>query len=263
MEWGIFVLALSLGSLYTVHADCAKWCSTCNSMLDNSVKSLTCTLECEGVALTVGEWERCDKALWLYNSDPLGFVDKVLGAPVPDEDEAKAKSVESFAGNQRHGPAKRYGGFMKKVYKTRVNGQKLARENGYGKGQDLKYGGFLQKFGERDASDLERSFQELETATENALAENEEDGPPAVELKRYGGFMKGFGYKRSAELTDEDYPNVELQKRYGGFMRRIGRPRYKWDNQKRYGGFLRRNFRVSVRSDDGKSNDYTEQASDL
>ncbi|XP_078275470.1 proenkephalin-B [Rhinoraja longicauda] len=262
MEWGVFALALSLGSLYTVNADCAKWCSACNSVLDSSVKSLTCTLECEGVVLTVDEWERCDRALWLYNSDPSGFVDKALGAPIPGEDETK--SVESFAGNQLHGPAKRYGGFMKKVGKTRVNGQALlARENDDGgKGQNLKYRGFLQKFGVRDASDSERSSQELATATENQLAENE-DGPHAVELKRYGGFMKGFGDKRSTELTDEEYPNVELQKRYGGFMRRIGRPRYKWDNQKRYGGFLRRNFRVSVRSDDGKSNDYTEETSDL
>ncbi|XP_062887061.1 proenkephalin-B [Mobula hypostoma] len=254
MEWSVIVLALSLGSLYTVRADCTKWCSACNLVLDSSIKSLTCTLECEGVVLSTDEWEKCDRALQLYNSDPLGIVDKVSSDPATEENELERLEVLTRQQNN----AKRYGGFMKKIDKSRVYAQALAQENAFNKDQNRKYGGLMKKFNARDSSEL----QDLETAMENIPAENG-DIPPTEELKRYGGFMKGYGYKRSEELANEENQNVELQKRYGGFMRRIGRPRYKWDNQKRYGGFLRRNFRVSLRSDDGEANDYSDEASDL
>ncbi|XP_041061168.1 proenkephalin-B [Carcharodon carcharias] len=258
MEWSVFVLLLSLSSLHTVHANCADRCSTCNSVLDSSIKPLTCTLECEGVVLSTNEWEKCDKTLHSYRLDLFGIVDEALADSSLDEKEDE--SAEAFLGKQHKSLVKRYGGFMKKIDKSRINAKQLAQQNSY-KGQNLKYGGFLQKFGERGATEIEKNSQELAAAMENLLEKN--DIPSTQELKRYGGFMKGFGYKRSAELRDEENQDVELQKRYGGFMRRIGRPRYKWDNQKRYGGFSRRHFRVSVRSDDGDVNDYSEEGSDL
>ncbi|XP_069739794.1 proenkephalin-B [Narcine bancroftii] len=254
MEWSLVVLAFSLGSLCTVHADCARWCSVCDLVLDSSLKPRICTLECEGMLLSSDEWGKCDRELQLYNSDLLGVIDKVLVDPVSEE--------EAFTGRQHNGFGKHFGGFVNKVEKNRVYAQALAQENAYNKDKNLKRGGFLQMFDERDASESERSSQELETTMENLLAENG-DIPPTEELEHNGGFRKVFGFKRSAELTDEENRNVELQKRYGGFMRRIGRPRYKWDNQKRYGGFLRRNFRVSLRSDDAKPNDYSKEALDL
>ncbi|XP_078092240.1 proenkephalin-B [Mustelus asterias] len=257
MEWSMFVLVLFLSSLHRVRTDCANWCSTCNSVLDSSIKPLTCTLECEEVVLSTTEWEKCDKALHSYKFDLLGIVDETLADSGADGKEDE--SVEALLGKQHNSLVKRYGGFLKKIDKSRINAKQLAQHNAY-KGQNLKHGGFLQKFGERGATELES--QELTAAMENLLEKNS-DFPSAQELKRYGGFMKGFGYKRSAELGDEENQDMELQKRYGGFMRRIGRPRYKWDNQKRYGGFLRRHFRVSVRSDDADANDYSEEGSDL
>uniref|UniRef100_UPI00398EE590 proenkephalin-B n=1 Tax=Pristiophorus japonicus TaxID=55135 RepID=UPI00398EE590 len=260
MEWSVFVLVLSLTSLHTVHADCANRCSACNSVLDSSIKPLTCTLECEGIVLSTNEWEKCDKALHSYNPDLLGIVNEALADPGTDGKEDE--SSEALLGKQRSSLVKRYGGFMKKIDKSRLYAKALAQQNAYNKGRNLKNRGFLKKFGTRDATELEKSSNELSVATEDLLEENS-DNPTTQELKRYGGFMKGFGYKRSAELDDEENQEMELQKRYGGFMRRIGRPRYKWDNQKRYGGFLRRHFRVSVRSDDGDASDYSEEVSDL
>ncbi|XP_067856917.1 proenkephalin-B [Heptranchias perlo] len=261
MEWTVFVLMLSLSSLHTVHADCANQCSACNSVLDSSIKPLTCTLECEGIMLSTKEWEKCDKALHPYNPDLLGIVEEALTDPGTNEKEDG--KAEALLGKQHSSLVKRYGGFMKKIDKSRFYAKALAQQNAYNKGRNLKkYRGFLKTFGERDAPELEKNSQELAAITENLLEENS-DIPAAQELKRYGGFMKGFGYKRSADLGDEENQDMELQKRYGGFMRRIGRPRYKWDNQKRYGGFLRRHFRVSVRSDEDDANDYSEEVSDL
>ncbi|XP_072370872.1 proenkephalin-B [Scyliorhinus torazame] len=259
MKWSVFVLVLFVSSLHRVRADCANWCSTCNSVLDSSIKPLTCTLECEGVVLSTNEWESCDKALHSYKLDLFGIVDEALADPGTDEKEDQ--SAEALLGKQHDSFVKRYGAFLKKIDKSRINAKQLAQQNGY-KGQNLKHGGFVQKFGERGATELTEDSRELTAAMENLLEKNN-DIASTQELKRYGGFMKGFGYKRSAELDDEENQDMELQKRYGGFMRRIGRPRYKWDNQKRYGGFLRRHFRVSVRSDDGDANDYSEEGSDL
>ncbi|XP_048406508.1 proenkephalin-B [Stegostoma tigrinum] len=259
MEWSVFVLVLSFSPLHTVHADCANWCSTCNSVLDSSIKPLTCTLECEGVVLSTNEWEKCDKAFHSYKPDHFGIVNEDLLDLGTDEKEDE--SAEAHFGKPHNSLVNHDGGFMKKIDKSRIYAKQLAQQNGYN-GQNLKYGGILHKFDERDATELEKNSQELEAAVENLL-EKSSDSPNIQELKRYGGFMKGFGYKRSAELGDEENQNMELQKRYGGFMRRIGRPRYKWDNQKRYGGFLRRHFRVSVRSDDGDANDYSEENSDF
>ncbi|XP_067904896.1 proenkephalin-B [Heterodontus francisci] len=260
MEWSVFVLVVSLSSLHNVHADCANRCSACNSVLGSSIKPLTCTLECEGIVLSTNEWEKCDQALHSYKPDLVGIMAEALADPSTDVKEDE--SAEALLGNQHSSLVKRYGGFMKNIDQSKIYAKALAQENAY-KGQKLKYGGFLQKFGERDATELEKNSQELAATMENLELEKSSDIPTTQELKHYGGFMKGFGYKRSAELGDEENKDMELQKRYGGFMRRIGRPRYKWDNQKRYGGFLRRHFRVSVRSDDGDASDYSEEVSNL
>ncbi|KAG9352984.1 hypothetical protein JZ751_017560 [Albula glossodonta] len=114
----------------------------------------------------------------------------------------------------------------------------------------LKYGISVRKLLQRDIPEIEEDSQQEDGASEDELAVFNDD-TPLDEVKRYGGFLRKFGPKRTDRSAEEN-SEEELQKRYGGFMRRI-RPKLKWDNQKRYGGFLRRHFKISVRSDEEPS----------
>lgn len=111
-----------------------------------------------------------------------------------------------------------------------------------------KYGESLSKLGERDVPSITGDEEGEGIAAENETGLYDND-LPLNEVKRYGGFLRKFGPKRS---DVDDAGRQVLQKRYGGFMRRI-RPKLRWDNQKRYGGFLRRHFKISVRSDEEPS----------
>ncbi|XP_007909909.1 proenkephalin-B [Callorhinchus milii] len=259
MQWNVLVLVFTLTSLHTARADCTSQCSVCSSVLDSSIDPLICTLECEGVELSAREWERCEKALHTYKLDILGNDNEAF--TIPNAEEKEGESEEALLGKQYGNLLKPYGSFLRKLDKNRLYAKALAQHDTNDKGRvPKKYREYLKKFGERSVPVLEKGSRELTDATED-LSEENGDGPEPQE--RYGGFTKGFGYKRRAEPGDGENQDVaDLQKRYGGFMRRVGRPRFKWDNQKRYGGFLRRHFRVSVRSDDD-ADAYSEEVSDL
>lgn len=196
----------------------------------------TCTLECEGVVPSTSTLDRCEKALQEL-SDELADLN-------PDAD---AEDLQEQASNL----VKRYGGFIKRIDKNKKKFFASPwKENAILKGLFAKkYGDSLSKLGERDVPSITEDDE-----GEDATAENEtgvyDNDVPLNEVKRYGGFLRKFGPKRS-NFVDNTSPQV-LQKRYGGFMRRI-RPKLRWDNQKRYGGFLRRHFKVSVRSDEEPS----------
>lgn len=244
MEWYVLVLMLSLPTLS--QADCSAQCLRCAQQipdLDTAVNRLTCTLECEGAVLSSGTLDRCEKALQEL-SDELADID-------PDDDgERSALNAEDLQ-DKAYNLVKRYGGFIKRIDK---NKNKIFaspwKENAILKGLFAKkYGESLSKLSERDVPSFTEDDEgdDITAENETGLYDNE---VPLNEVKRYGGFLRKFGPKRS-DLVDNTSRQV-LQKRYGGFMRRI-RPKLRWDNQKRYGGFLRRHFKISVRSDEEPS----------
>ncbi|KAJ6655881.1 hypothetical protein lerEdw1_004651 [Lerista edwardsae] len=182
-----------------------------------------------------------------------------------DEEEKADTEVTLSPWALHAGPAKRYGGFMKKLDKNKIFS--LFHENAHAKGgMSKKYGGFFRKIGERAASEVGAEEEYPATLETGELGDQEEDpekGLPKDERKRYGGFLRKYP-KRSSEVAaaEDDGQGLEdLHKRYGGFMRRI-RPKLKWDNQKRYGGFLRRQFKVTTRSEEEPSA-YSGEVSDL
>ncbi|XP_062316139.1 proenkephalin-B [Osmerus eperlanus] len=245
MEWYALVLILSLSS--SIQADCTSQCLKCAQEIfntDEPISSLTCTLECEATLLNSDELEKCGKILQARAVDLTEFSEDNTGArsaPEGEEEEVANK-------------VKRYGGFIKRIDK---NKNKIFtspwRENAVFKGAfPKKYEDLLEKFAERDLSEFSEDDQGGSVASENEKGVYNDDAA-INEVKRYGGFLRKFGPKRSNSM--EEGRQVELQKRYGGFMRRI-RPKLnnlKWDNQKRYGGFLRRHFKISVRSDEEPS----------
>ncbi|KAK7129372.1 hypothetical protein R3I94_017548 [Phoxinus phoxinus] len=244
MEWYVLVLMLSLPTLS--EADCSAQCLRCAQQipdLDTAANRLTCTLECEGAVPSSGTLDRCEKALQEL-SDELADID-------PDDDgERSALNAEDLQ-DKPYNLVKRYGGFIKRIDK---NKNKIFaspwKENAILKGLFAKkYGESLSKLSERDVPSLTEDDEgdDITAENETGLYDNE---VPLNEVKRYGGFLRKFGPKRS-DLVDNTSRQV-LQKRYGGFMRRI-RPKLRWDNQKRYGGFLRRHFKISVRSDEEPS----------
>ncbi|KAM9785860.1 proenkephalin-B [Neosynchiropus ocellatus] len=190
MEWYVLVLMLSLP--HCVHPECSPQCQRCSD-------PLPCSAECE-------EW--CSRS-------PLQ-ADFSQDEAAEDEERQQADLV------------KRYGGFIKKLGKSR--NKVLGSPNDVLKPELVSdaYAELLKRLESRDAPEdsEERTLRQL--------------------VKRYGGFLRKFApkTKRSSEMEEPG----GLQKRYGGFMRRI-RPKLnnlKWD--KRYGGFLRRQFKISVRS---------------
>lgn len=211
-------------------------CKSCNFYFQESLFFLqTCTLECEGAVPSTGTSDRCENALQEL-SDEFTDLDPDTGG----EPQEKPSDL-----------VKRYGGFIKRIEK---NKNKLFaspwKENAILKGLFAKkYGESLSKLSERDVPSITEDDE-----GEDGTADNETgvyDNDVALnEVKRYGGFLRKFGPKRTS-FVDNTSPQV-LQKRYGGFMRRI-RPKLRWDNQKRYGGFLRRHFKISVRSDEEPS----------
>lgn len=191
----------------------------------------TCTLECEGADAL----DKCEQILRKL-SDEL----------------SELTIEEERSDEERQAPSnlvKRYGGFIKRIDKNKNKLFAPWKENAVLKGLFAKkYGDAISKLGERDVPSItaEEEGEDISAENQTGLYDND---VPLNEVKRYGGFLRKFGPKRSAE---DDASRQVLQKRYGGFMRRI-RPKLRWDNQKRYGGFLRRHFKISVRSDEEPS----------
>ncbi|NXL36618.1 PDYN protein, partial [Glaucidium brasilianum] len=222
-------LAFCLSLATAASADCVTQCSLCATQTRgaaSSVQPLLCLRECQGSALPGPEWETCRKALALLA--PLVALAEGTD-PSPLEEDEDELEQELGPGELLPAPAKRYGGFMKKMAKGKLLA--LLRENAHSKGGlSKKFGGFDRKLGERAAP---------------------EDYPGPA----------GAGDEEPTGAGPEGQELAELHKRYGGFMRRI-RPKLKWDNQKRYGGFLRRQFKVTTRSEEDPSA-YSGEVSDL
>ncbi|XP_015737477.1 proenkephalin-B [Coturnix japonica] len=222
MAQQVLALVLCLSLAATASADCATQCSLCTNQArgtESSIQPLMCLWQCQGSSPPGAEWESCRKALALL-APLVALAEGTEGTdPSPAEVEDEAEPEQDPSPEELPlAPAKRYGGFMKKLAKGRL--LSLLRDNTHSKGSlSKKSGGFSHNPGER-------------AAPENypGLGEGEEP--------------EGAGAE-GQELA-------ELHKRYGGFMRRI-RPKLKWDNQKRYGGFLRRQFKVTTRSDEDPS----------
>ncbi|XP_054701215.1 proenkephalin-B isoform X2 [Grus americana] len=222
-RWAL-ALALCLSLAMVVSADCMTQCSLCAAQTrgaDSSIWPLMCLRECQGSSPPGPEWETCRKALALLV--PLvALAEGTDPSPQEAEEDEAEQEQELGPGELPLAPAKRYGGFMKKMAKGKL--LSLLRENAHSKGGlSKKFGGFGRKPGERAAP---------------------EDYP--------GPEPAGDGGEEPTGAGSEGQELAELHKRYGGFMRRI-RPKLKWDNQKRYGGFLRRQFKVTTRSDEDPS----------
>ncbi|XP_053937484.1 proenkephalin-B isoform X2 [Cuculus canorus] len=225
-------LALCLSLAATASANCATQCSLCTAQTrdtESSIQPLMCLQECQGSSPPGPEWDTCRKALALLA--PLVAVAEGTDPSSREAEEDEAELEQELGPNELPAPAKRYGGFMKKMAKGKLLA--LLRENAHSKGSlSKKFGGFGRKLGERAAP------------------------------KDYlGPWPVGDGSEEPTGAGVEGQELAELHKRYGGFMRRI-RPKLKWDNQKRYGGFLRRQFKVITRSDEDPSA-YSGEVSDL
>ncbi|KAI4877189.1 hypothetical protein NFI96_028670 [Prochilodus magdalenae] len=244
MEWYVLVLVLSLPSLS--QAGCSEQCLRCVqqisdqtsqiSDLNSPLSRLTCALECEGAL----QPDECEEALQLLSDDLKGSR-PVRGGEEEEEEGGEEEEDEDEELNL----VKRYGGFIKRIEKNKNKLWPWRAENGVQKGLVV----------EKQREPLLKLLLEEQQRNGNTKGAYGGGGGAARLEKRYGGFRRKFGPKRSMSsaggvLAEEGSPEQqELQKRYGGFMRRI-RPKLKWDNQKRYGGFLRRHFKISVRSDE-------------
>ncbi|NXQ90114.1 PDYN protein, partial [Nyctibius grandis] len=225
-------LALCLSLAAAAAADCVTQCSLCAAQTrgtESSVRPLPCLRGCQGSSSPGPEWETCRKALALL-APLVALAEGTDVSPLEAEEEDEAEPEQELGpGELPPAPAKRYGGFMKKMAKGKLLA--LLRENAHSKGGlSKKLGGFGRKAGER-------------------AAPQDYPGPG------------GDGGEEAAGAGAEGQELAELHKRYGGFMRRI-RPKLKWDDQKRYGGFLRRQFKVTTRSDEDPSA-YSGEVADL
>nr|XP_028591345.1 proenkephalin-B [Podarcis muralis] len=266
MEWQLLAFAICLSLATSNSADCSAQCSACalhSQDVEKLVSPLICSLECQGSLLSSAEWEKCKKALSFLA--PFLIEGEPDRPPQGDEEEETEQEGDPRPREVYTGPAKRYGGFMKKLDKNKIFS--LLRENALAKGNVAKkYGGFFRKVGERAASEV-GAEEEYPAALETGdLADNGEESDAGLlkdEVKRYGGFLRKYPKRGSDTAAGEEGRQElgDLRKRYGGFMRRI-RPKLKWDNQKRYGGFLRRQFKVTTRSEE-EPNAYSEEAYDL
>ncbi|XP_032560454.1 proenkephalin-B [Chiroxiphia lanceolata] len=222
-RWAL-ALALCLSLAAVASADCVTQCSLCAAQThgtESSVWPLMCLWECQGSLPPGPEWEMCRKALALL-APLVALVEGTDPSPLEVEENEAELEQKLGPGEQPLAPAKRYGGFMKKMSKGKL--LSLLRENAHSKGSlTKKFTGFGHKPEERAAP---------------------EDYP--------GLGPAGEGSEEPTSAGPEGQELAQLHKRYGGFMRRI-RPKLKWDNQKRYGGFLRRQFKVITRSDEDPS----------
>ncbi|KAG9328717.1 hypothetical protein JZ751_011368 [Albula glossodonta] len=237
MEWYLLALVLCSCLPSSTQADCSTRCLTCahqSPNLDTFINSL-----CEGTLSSTEELDKCETILRSY-----------AGGLKDNEFELRGAEREEPRGTSTSKIVKRYGGFIKKIDKNKIFSS-LPRDNASLKSLFAKkYGISVRKLLQRDIPEIEEDSQQEDGASEDELAVFNDD-TPLDEVKRYGGFLRKFGPKRTDRSAEEN-SEEELQKRYGGFMRRI-RPKLKWDNQKRYGGFLRRHFKISVRSDEEPS----------
>ncbi|MEE6516367.1 hypothetical protein FKM82_025776 [Ascaphus truei] len=255
MGWPVLVLFLCLSGPRVTCADCVSECISCVLQIRGSdihINPLVCSLQCEGSLLSTAEWERCAKVLYPFGASSLG---EGAGDAKREQERVPPPS------DPYEGPAKRYGGFLKKLDKSKLLYASPQRENANAKSEaSKKYGGFLRKYGERDLLDPPADPEQDAGSPVSEEQEGEEQGWGGMdERKRYGGFLRKYP-KRSPEPAwgpERD----DLQKRYGGFMRRI-RPKLKWDNEKRYGGFLRRQYKVTARSEEEPST-FSGELSDL
>ncbi|KAG6938515.1 prodynorphin, partial [Chelydra serpentina] len=202
MEWQVLVLALCMGLAHSASADCAAQCSLCavqTQDLEKPISPLICSLECQGPLLASAEWERCQAALALLA--PLMVAVEGQGLP-PLEAEAKAEPEGSpVPGELPGGLVKRYGGFMKKLDKSKIFS--LLRENAHSKGgMAKKLGGFFRKPGERAAPEAAEDYPAPETGETGDRGEEPEEGNLKDEMKRYGGFLRKYP-KRRAELAPQ------------------------------------------------------------
>ncbi|MGH0130979.1 UNVERIFIED_CONTAM: hypothetical protein FKN15_001876 [Acipenser sinensis] len=211
MEWHVLVLALCLSLPSSIQDDCSSQCLTCAQQTQNEVtqiNSLVCTLECEGALSFSTELQKCEKVLQMYSAGLFGVNDK-----------AKTEKEDQPGEPPFSNPVKRYGGFLKKVDKSKYYNSSPAQNSNIKSLLAKKYLYLLRKFGERDIPDMLQ-----DTKVGGGASDNEEvvydDATAVNEVKRYGGFLRKFGPKRSLE-SGEESSEEELQKRYGGFMRRL------------------------------------------
>ncbi|XP_048877882.1 proenkephalin-B-like isoform X2 [Brienomyrus brachyistius] len=232
MDWYLLVMVLSLGLPSAAQKNCSSQCLTCAQLIsevDFSFDRLACTLECEGILPPTSELDKCQRVLEFFTSSTgLNEMNE------DNEDTIESESLD-LRGTLVGPIVKRYGGFLKKLDKNKIFNL-VSKKNDYRKAK--KYSRIFRKAGEGDVPDIGQLVpQRLDGA--------ELDRDASGKMKRYGGFVRKFGGRRSGE---EDGRGV-LQKRYGGFLRRI-RPKLKFVNQKRYGGLFRRHFKVSPRSEE-------------
>ncbi|KAG5836128.1 proenkephalin-B-like [Anguilla rostrata] len=243
MEWYPLALVLCLSFPSSAQADCSTHCLICaqrSPNLDTLINSLTCTLECEGTLSSTEEIDKCENVLRSYAGGSNALNER-------NDPELRGPQQGNPQTITTGNVVKRYGGFIKKIDKNKIF-TALPRDTASLKRFFApKYDNSLRKLSERDIPEAEQDSQQEDGTSEDELTVFGDD-TPINEVKRYGGFLRKFGPKRSYNSADEN-SQEELQKRYGGFMRRI-RPKLKWDSQKRYGGILRRHFKISVRSDE-------------
>ncbi|XP_033923168.1 proenkephalin-B [Melopsittacus undulatus] len=187
VRWALaLVLCLSLAAVAS--ADCVTQCSLCAAQTqgtETSIRPLMCLWECQGSSPPGPEWDTCRKALALL-APLVALAEGTEPSPREEEEEEEEAEPEPGPGEQPLVPAKRYGGFMKKMSK----GKLLSLQSAHSKGSLSKkdYPGPAGAGGQEQPMGAEG--QELH--------------------KRYGGFMRRIRPKLK----------WDNQKRYGGFLRR-------------------------------------------
>ncbi|XP_067098725.1 proenkephalin-B-like [Osmerus mordax] len=224
----LLLLSLSL-QLSTQYEDCSSQCFTCLQDVSdsNTLNQLVCTLVCEGKLRTLCEQKRnkCAEAVQAYELKELANNNE-KGPTHAEDTESKGISIGTIV--------KRYGGFLKKIYKINSDIRKKVNE----KDTDIT-GNTPKVLGKRTESKADTPLDSVQSAEKkdvylNNSVLNEDDWFQRI-LSQYAPIHINDS---SAEIHLRS-----LEKRYGGFLRRT-LPRIKWHNQKRYGGFLRRHFKI-------------------
>ncbi|KAM9751760.1 LOW QUALITY PROTEIN: proenkephalin-B [Menidia menidia] len=176
MEWFVLVLMLSVPPSVRA-ADCSAPCVRCARQMlraDAAFSSLSCGAECEAELEGCAPDTRTDTRL-----------DTRMAALTEEEEENQENQEEENQQeeNQEQELAKRYGGFIKRIDKNklqllawrrpqdaRARGLR-ARGPGRGGGQlQKRYGGFLRKFGPKTRrSSSSEQLQELREVLQETL----------------------------------------------------------------------------------------------